>query len=272
MEGYSYTYVNREHKRAGGVALYVDNRLKYQIVESMTTAIKDVCECVTVEIEMEKMKNILISCVYRDHDSSIGEFREAFEAMLPNTEHKIAFYCGDYNINFLNPKKLTDINEFIDGIYSKTFYPIITKPSRITTQSATLIDNILTNNLANNLEAGLLLNGISDHLPVFVIYGCDHEYKPVDNTNQMYRLRTDSTVTTLRNELLAQDWSHVYENTDVNLAYNSFLDTFLTLYDKHCPFQQIRKNKTKQPDNPWLTRGLLNACKKKNNLYKDYQT
>ncbi len=150
LGGYNFDFVNRANKKGGGVALYVDRRLKYKIVESMTTAIDDICECITVEIDMGKMKNVIVSCVYRAPNSRIETFKDVFEAMVSNTEQKVAFLCRDYNIDFLNPNKSPAIDEFIDAMYSKGLYPSITKPSRITTHSATVIDNILTKNMINN--------------------------------------------------------------------------------------------------------------------------
>ena len=48
-------------------------------------------------------------------------------------------------------------------------FPLIDRPSRITEYSATLIDNIFSNNLNEQKSNGLLKNDISDHLPVFSI-------------------------------------------------------------------------------------------------------
>ncbi len=66
-------------------------------------------------------------------------------------------------------------------MYSMSPYPIITKPSRVTCHSATLIDNIFTNNMENNIVSELHMNDISDHLPVFVIYDCDCRMKKDEN-------------------------------------------------------------------------------------------
>ena len=52
-------------------------------------------------------------------------------------------------------------------MHSIVLYPLIDKPSRITQYSATLIDNIFTNELTNQIISGLLINDISDHLPIF---------------------------------------------------------------------------------------------------------
>jgi len=50
LEGYEVNYVNRKNKSGGGVALYVDKTLNYKVVESMTTVIDNLLECITIEI------------------------------------------------------------------------------------------------------------------------------------------------------------------------------------------------------------------------------
>lgn len=56
---------------------------------------------------------------------------------------------------------------------------------------------------------------------------------------------------------------------EVNAAYEAFLDKYLILYERHCPYVQCRY-KDSYSKNPWITRGLQNACKKKNKLYRDF--
>jgi len=48
------------------------------------------------------------------------------------------------------------------------FYPLINKPTRITTESVTLTDNIFTN-VDINIKSGLWIADISDHLTIFTI-------------------------------------------------------------------------------------------------------
>ena len=56
-------------------------------------------------------------------------------------------------------------------MYSFGRYPLITKPSRITDITATLIHNIFTNELQFQVNSGLLISAVNDHLPVFAICG-----------------------------------------------------------------------------------------------------
>ena len=76
---------------------------------------------------------------------------------------------GDFNINILNADSHTPTNEFIDLMYSNGLYPLISKPTRITSHTDTLIDNIFTNDLDHSKFSGLLWSDISDHLPIFQI-------------------------------------------------------------------------------------------------------
>ena len=55
---------------------------------------------------------------------------------------------------------------------------------------------------------------------------------------------------------------------DVNLSYNNFVCEFQDLLNKHCPVKRVNNTENRYANNPWLTNGLKNACKKKNRLYK----
>ena len=60
------------------------------------------------------------------------------------------------------------MEEFIDAMYTSGLIPTITKPTRLQSNSASLIDNIFTSSLSVGL-AGILLNDISDHNMTFAL-------------------------------------------------------------------------------------------------------
>lgn len=62
---------------------------------------------------------------------------------------------GDFNIDMLKMNQTSSPANFIQQLFSYSFYPLITKPTRITEKSATLIDNILTNRLSDNDLKGI---------------------------------------------------------------------------------------------------------------------
>lgn len=55
-------------------------------------------------------------------------------------------------------------------MYSNNLCPLIDKPSRITTETATLIDHIFTDRFEEKVVGGLITWDVSDHLPVFAIF------------------------------------------------------------------------------------------------------
>ena len=54
-------------------------------------------------------------------------------------------------------------------LYANNFLPIITKPTRLTDHSKTLIDHIYTNSPIDNITSGIALFELSDHLPIFCL-------------------------------------------------------------------------------------------------------
>ncbi len=72
------------------------------------------------------------------------------------------------------------------------------------------------------------------------------------------RVRTDEAVNKFCDDLLKEQWEGVHVG-EVNAACDSFLKTYLTLYDKHCPIRQL-KNKTKQNIIIMTSHGFQRAC------------
>ena len=77
--------------------------------------------------------------------------------------------CGDFNIDLLQSDKNNSISNCIDNLYSMGLHPLITRPTRVTCQSKTLIDNIFTSDVTSHIQIGLLINDTSEHLPIFQI-------------------------------------------------------------------------------------------------------
>ena len=55
-------------------------------------------------------------------------------------------------------------------MHSVGLYPLIVRPTGITTHIATIIDNIFTSLVNDKMISGLIVDDISDHLPIFTIY------------------------------------------------------------------------------------------------------
>ena len=92
---------------------------------------------------------------------------------------------GNFNINILNCNTGRDTSSFIDTIYSNSFYPTINIPTRITSTSKTLIDNILYNNITKSISVGNIVTSISDHLMQYIFIRGEISEKP--NNNKIFK-------------------------------------------------------------------------------------
>ena len=54
-------------------------------------------------------------------------------------------------------------------MFSYFVYPFINRPTRRVKERATLIDNIYSNMIKNDILTGIFYTDISDHFPVFYI-------------------------------------------------------------------------------------------------------
>lgn len=100
MDGYELLHINRKNKSGGGVAIYVDNGLKCKVLEEMTTVVDNLLECLTIELCMEKSRNIIISCIYRAPGTSIEVFTEWIECMFASKSNKDVFYVETLILTF----------------------------------------------------------------------------------------------------------------------------------------------------------------------------
>ena len=110
-----------------------------------------------------------ICTLYRPPNTDVVNFINALETLLCTLKNKTVYLCGDFNINILNSDRDTNTGNFLDMLYSYGLHPLVTKPTRITEYSKTIIDNIFTTETDIAINSGLLICDITDHLPVFAI-------------------------------------------------------------------------------------------------------
>ena len=85
-------------------------------------------------------------------------------------ENEQVFLLGDLNMNLLNYNDHQPTNEFLDSLTSNSFLPYILQPTRLTSHSKTLIDNIFSNVISYEVISGNITATISDHLPQFFLF------------------------------------------------------------------------------------------------------
>ena len=106
------------------------------------------CECLSIEIA--DVKHVLIAIVYRRPGTDLETFPEFISDKLDivKSDKQAWYLLGDLNINLLRQnvhRQTTDF--FIDFMYSNGFIPLINRPTRVISETATIIDHIYSNDL-----------------------------------------------------------------------------------------------------------------------------
>ena len=169
-----YHFIGKHiNSRGGGVAVCVQNHSSYFERPDISILESDM-ESVFSEISKDQLqvnKNILIGVIYRPPATDVRSFNIQLDVYLDKIrkENKICYLLGDFNINLLNHDTHNLTGEFYDLMTSNSFLPLITRPTRVTATSATLIDIIFTNCLENCSHSvqGLMVTDISDNYPIF---------------------------------------------------------------------------------------------------------
>ncbi len=140
-------------------------------------------------------------------------------------------------------------------IFSSGFLQLIMKPTRCTSNTATLIDHIITNCNNKKLVSGILTLKISDHFPIFFSSAKPKPLVPPKFIT--VRDFSNVNVNNFKNDLSALSWNDVYSCEDVQESFNNFSSTFNTLYNLRFPSRQIKFNKNFHKIEKWMTKGLL---------------
>ena len=80
--------------------------------------------------------------------------------------------------------------DYFDNILSAEYIPTITLPTKLS-ENSTLIDNIFTNNVSNQITAWILDTHISDHQPIIIVCNVEipnHKTKYITITNNSDQL------------------------------------------------------------------------------------
>ena len=75
-------------------------------------------------------------------------------------EKKEIYLCGDFNSDLLKIDLLNSYSRFYELLSSYGLVPFILLPTRIVGNSATIIDNIFTNNSCNSIISGNILTDL----------------------------------------------------------------------------------------------------------------
>jgi len=150
--------------------------------------------------------------------------------------------------------------------------PLISRPTRITDNSATLIDNMCLTN-PSNFTAGIIISDVSDHFPIFVLVGVNNccRQNPHVNNNVTYRTINDSSLDNLRGQLGDFDFGDLLHGSCVSEATKHFHDIIMTHYDRCCPLR-TRTVSYKDLEKPWIDAQIKSLVRRRQSYFVLYRS
>ena len=163
------------NRNGGGVACYVRNDINF----NHKTVFSSEIENIFIDIILPKSKPFTVGIFYRPPNkyNFLDLINEDFNKL--NTENNDIFILGDMNINlFLNNKYAFNKNshdvtacpllkKYKEFTSSFGLKQLIRKQTRITCNSSSLLDHILTNASEKISQSGIIDIGLSDHQLIF---------------------------------------------------------------------------------------------------------
>ena len=266
LPNYISKHQARSDRRGGGVSIYIHNSLKFKERSDLAINNKNI-ESLTLEILSEKTRNVLVNVLYRPPVGQCAQFENFLTTFFSRTKscNKNIHIAGDFNLNLLDHNTNKKVQDFLNLIYQNSLIP-----TRVTTKTATTINNILTNSfLDTNFKSAISKTDISDHFPICLFLPSTKVKSESETTFIYKRIVNTLAIEMFKQQLYEINWEEIETNRDPNEAYNIFLQKVLLLYDHYFPEKEIKVTK-KDLKNPWITTGIKKSSKCKQRLYEKF--
>ena len=266
FNNYDSEHTLRPSRRGGGVSIFIKNSISYQKLESCCLSLPFI-ESLFIYLEF-RGKKIIIANIYRPPNSNNDLFIDKLNELIQFCNNKPAdefILCGDFNYNLIDSEDRNVMN-FHNTLNSFSLIPLISKPTRITENSATLIDNICIKNPID-FKTGILSIDLSDHLPIFLIKENFFQVsEPSKCRTIRYRIINEETLKQFFNRVSEFNFDDIYNNDDCAVSLSMFDEVLHEIYNECCPI----KSKTISPKRlkkPWISNKIISYIKKRQNYF-----
>ena len=154
-------------------------------------------------------QQLIVGEIYRVPATNEQISIDRYDSILQNLKNfnGDVLLATDQNFNYINTNVHANSLQLLNTFITAGFIPTITKPTRITHTTSTLIDNIyIRSNNHHNLTSGIINTHISDHLPIFMMIGEQIKYLSKSTTIK-YRTIKENVVTEMIQQLNTINWN-----------------------------------------------------------------
>ena len=206
----------------------------------------------------------------------LEEFSPKFDTIAKSNTDVIV--VGDLNIDLLQMKERSKFSEYFDLFLGNGLLPQINIPTRFSRKNATLIDHIFSkfkhDPVNRKSKSGILFTKISDHLPTFYFHKTTTHKKQYHPKYVLQQTNNENAIKSFNTAIMN---AKIMDNLDTSVNacpdknYDILENVLIKLKDTHLPVKKVKYNKYKHKDSSWITQGILNSIKFRDNLYKELQ-
>ena len=258
----------RNDRIGGGTSILVSDRLRSRDRSDLIVETEYLEHCV-VELKTDN-KNILLVSAYRSPNTNAKVFLSEYKRLLSNLKkmkHHEVIIGLDHNLDLLKSHLNQATNDFMDMNLDGEMIPCITKPTRITKTSATLIDNIMISRaLQRSYDSFVILEDISDHFACLVVLK-DIKKSIKGPCFITTRNLDDDKITEIISKLQQIDWTELLNDYGANQGFDHFHSVLVNTIYKIAPEIEFRVNRKRTAKDPWVSKGILNSIRRQKRLY-----
>ena len=237
IPGYEFYHLDQQHKKGGGVGILASSRLRCNLQSDLSSKLSE-SECLTIDVTLQSGEHCLVSSMYRPPNSEIPVFLASYSSLLcaMKKECPKGIIIGlDQNMNFLRAHSHRLTNDFIQLNLDFGMIPTITRPTRITNSSATLIDNIIVSqSFCGSYISSIIVNDMSDYLPTACILNSLAAVvkEPLEVKSRDTRPKN---LKALKTQLSNQNWSYELDNESPSISMDRIHNTLTSIVDRCIP-------------------------------------
>ena len=264
-------YTLNKSRNSGGVAIYVGKRFANSFVREDLVYKNDFIECLFIETK-DLDNNIIVGVIYRRPNTSIIDFNAKVDDILDSisNENKPCYIMGDFNLDLSKYESSNNVFDFVSLMTGYNFFNCISKPTRVSSNTASIIDHVWTNNISSLHSSYIIYNHLSDHFPILAKFKTNKQMHRDQDEYIKYRDFSDRKIAGFIEALHEVSWDLVYCSQNPQISYNNFELIFKNLYERFFP-EIIKKRKVNANNKPcYISNELKSLIHEKEKLQRKY--
>ena len=267
------TKTRKDNPSRGGCGFFIHSSLQFEEIEINQSFLEGNFESITIKVPTLQA---VFTSIYRPNghqNSCPRRFTEnltrhirAINAIqdLKKYSH---YYLGDFNID-MNKPDTPITRDYIDALVTNLYIPSIDGDTRITSHSATRIDQIWSNN-PQEIKQAFTINDhmVADHLTTGIVRN-DNIHEAAKTIKK--RIFSDENLNKFKEKLASSDFTAVYHTQNTHEKWDLLTKIIKDALEQSCPMKTINiKPGRHRKTIPYMTEGLktsLNTLKTLNKL------